>query len=90
MTDYEEAELETSGLKFCCYNWIFFGYLRGGESETMVLEGNKTVDSIIKESNPGGVPNEASVNMPSRSQAVGTSRTRLWIYFKQQAFLSNV
>lgn len=56
----------------------------------MVLEENERDDTITTEHNPGGVPYEASMNMPSRSLAVGTSRTRLRCCYKQQAFFSNV
>lgn len=55
----------------------------------MVLEENDRVDDITK-SHPGGVPSEASMNTPSRSEAVGTSRTRLGCYFKQPALFSKL
>lgn len=42
----------------------------------MVLEGNQRVDAATK-SCPGGALFEASMNTSSRSQSVGTSRTRL-------------
>lgn len=87
--DSEEDGFDKSVLKVGVYNWIFLDY-KEERGETMVLEENERDDTIAKESNPGCVPYEASMNMPSRSQAVGTSRTRLWCYYKQHTFLSNV
>lgn len=56
----------------------------------MVLEENERDDTITRENKPSGVLYEASMNMPSKSLAEGTSRTRLWCYYKQQAFFSIV